>query len=69
MKDVSQIPLKDVIMTVPDYSISFLLDKAVQQEESELIDYLLDVMNDRKQNRLRILKESKRKLLLSNSTC
>lgn len=47
--------LKHVIDSSPDVQIEHILDKAVQEEQYELIDYLLDTINSRKQDRMLLL--------------
>lgn len=49
--------LKPVIDNTPDVGLIYLLDKAISEEQSDLVDYLLDVMNERKRERAEILKE------------
>jgi hypothetical protein len=66
MKIDSLDALKHVIDSTPDVQIEHILDKAVQEEEYELIDYLLDTINSRKKERMYLLEAIHSKQLLAD---
>jgi dTDP-D-glucose 4,6-dehydratase len=49
--------LKTVIDSTSDLGLIYLINKAVQEDNSEMVDYLLDTMNTRKNQRDKLVEE------------